>query len=85
MLVLPQTFLKVQEKLSILKRCVFFIFPGTKQICYLFFSIGVFFCNGSITLTVPTGVFFFKNAKFCPQQVISAMSGHVSHPQQVQF
>jgi hypothetical protein len=24
--------------------------------------------------------FFLKNAKFCPQQVISAMSGHVASP-----
>jgi len=31
-------------------------------------------------LTSPTGSFFKKIVKFCPQQVISAMSGHVASP-----
>jgi len=63
MLVLPQTFPKVQEKLSILKRC-FFIFPGTKQICYLFFSIDVFFATVQSHSRSPTGAFLKKLASF---------------------
>jgi len=63
MLVLPQTFPKVHEKLSILKRCVFLFFPVQNKFV-IFFSIGVFFATVQSHSRSPTGAFLKKLANF---------------------
>jgi len=63
MLVLPQTFPKVQEKLSILKWC-FFYFSRYKTNLLSFFSIDVFFATVQSHSRSPTGAFLKKLASF---------------------